>query len=645
MTVRHLPGLLLSLVVLVFAFPGCGAGGLRPDDPTASDATGESCQSVSSFGEPLIADWEAHQRADLEEAMNDGVAVVAYDCHSLRVLRGCKVDGQYGFMSFSKKEEVIRLQSSQEVKVNLPALGSALLRDVGGELGRGTELDLAMVLVGKRRTTLQSAERGALVGGEACAGATHIVKGAFVGAFAMGTSAHGEVSTAAGVFGSGKLASSKVASHRDGDRDACTQVAPDAAAPPSGCAALLRLELRPVVAATTSAPFTAPVDQADAVSATLACPQGFVSSGGKCTRPAPDVLYECHENDVKECTSLCDRGDAPSCEHLADAALAGRGMASNPALAAPIFERNCEAGITAACNQRGYMYAHAIGGPQDGVAAARYYERACAMGDARGCSNLGYLYSEGVGVPRDDARAIALYKRACDGGGPIGCSNIGTLFEEGHGLPKNLGMAVSYYQRGCDGGSGFGCAYLGRWYLNTDKAHAHRLFERACALGEPMGCTFAGLGLKNGVGVAKDLAAGMAYLRRGCDGGHPMGCDKLGALFFDGKEVKQDYAESARLYEKGCKGKAPNSCNDLGIQLRDGLGVPADPAAAARYFGAGCEIEGIEGAAGCGNLGDLYEQGRGVAKDRATAIKYYRLGCKRSETWSCDQLKRLGESR
>ena len=29
-------------------------------------------------------------------------------------------------------------------------------------------------------------------------------------------------------------------------------------------------------------------------------------------------------------------------------------------------ERNCDAGIPQACNQRGYMYAHAIGGPQDG---------------------------------------------------------------------------------------------------------------------------------------------------------------------------------------------------------------------------------------------------------------------------------------
>src|SRR5690242_3297186 len=85
----------------------------RPDDPTARSVLdrhpGWECHSVGSYGEPLVVDLEAHERADIEEAMRDGVALVAYDCKTLRLLRGCSVDGSYGFMSVSRKEEVVQL--------------------------------------------------------------------------------------------------------------------------------------------------------------------------------------------------------------------------------------------------------------------------------------------------------------------------------------------------------------------------------------------------------------------------------------------------------------------------------------------------------------------------------------------------------
>ncbi len=95
----------LALILGASALAGCGGAtpgeALRPAEGKAEDVLDRPepagvCHVVSNFGEPLVVDWEAHQRADVEEAMQDGVAVVAYDCKSLRLLKGCSVDGSYG---------------------------------------------------------------------------------------------------------------------------------------------------------------------------------------------------------------------------------------------------------------------------------------------------------------------------------------------------------------------------------------------------------------------------------------------------------------------------------------------------------------------------------------------------------------------
>ena len=176
-------------LVVTGSVVACAAGGpgaaMRPNDPTAGDALGESCSAVAPYGQPLVVDWKPHERANLEEAMASGVAVVAYDCNSLRLLGDCHVEGSYGTLGVSRKEEVVELESADEIKANLPTFGVKLAADFRAEIQRGSAINLAMILIGKRRTTVSSAGRGQLRG--TCDGATHFVRGAFMGAFAMGT--------------------------------------------------------------------------------------------------------------------------------------------------------------------------------------------------------------------------------------------------------------------------------------------------------------------------------------------------------------------------------------------------------------------------------------------------------------------------
>ena len=83
---------------------GCGGAGkvgdkLRPVDVTAKDALNEpkggslikACKPAA--GEPLVVDLRSSERSDFEVAMQDGVAVVSYNCKELHLLKGCSVRG------------------------------------------------------------------------------------------------------------------------------------------------------------------------------------------------------------------------------------------------------------------------------------------------------------------------------------------------------------------------------------------------------------------------------------------------------------------------------------------------------------------------------------------------------------------------
>ncbi len=231
---------------------GCGSSGkvgdkLRPQDVTAKDALKEesvikACKPAP--GEPLVVDLRSSERSDFEVAMQDGVAVVSYNCKELKLLKSCSVKGAtYVFNGVSRKEDVVQMQSKDEVEANIPISGAKLSAD----LKAGSTLELALITVGKKRTPLKKVHSADLDGD--CDGATHVIRGAYVGAFAMGTGTSGQASAVAemfGVGGGGSSASTRKATAKDGDLMACRKAEPSASAPPPECQAITRLDLIPI---------------------------------------------------------------------------------------------------------------------------------------------------------------------------------------------------------------------------------------------------------------------------------------------------------------------------------------------------------------------------------------------------------------
>lgn len=531
---RHELALTFGSILGIACAPGAVAQSVRPTSQTAAQATGEaSCKTVSAEGRPLVVDWKPEQRGDLEVAMSQGVAVVAYDCGKLELLADCRAEGTYGFKGVSLKQQLIRLSDSDEIKVNLPLGGPLLAAKLEGGLGRGTTLDLATALVGNRVSTRASISRADLTG--RCDGATHFVRGANIGAFVMETGEQAQVKTAAQVFGasaSGQSQSSKLARQEDGTIESCKSATSDGEKPPGQCGALVRLHL---VAVADSPPPHKSAGAAKFVSVAdedEGCPAGLVLVEGKCARAAVAAAAErhvCKKGDVSDCEKQCAAGEGWSCSRAGSAYVGGAGgVAEDQAKASSLFKKSCELGHAGGCANMGVLLTK--GANKDDAQAAQLFDKACAGGDAVGCFDLGALAFEGRGVAKDAARATKLFKQACDAGNAAGCVNYGAALDEGAGVTKDPALALKFFQRACEGDKAEGCTSAGAsssagGAIPEDAVKSAKFYARGCNLGSAKSCEYLGKRHLTGKGVDKDVAKGKELLDKACTMGDTAACE------------------------------------------------------------------------------------------------------------------------
>jgi TPR repeat protein len=526
----------LRILFAALAVHGCGPGGaaetVRPKDPTAVGALGEgSCESVAEGGEPLVVDWKAEQRGDLEVAMQEGVAIVSYTCEALKLLKDCHIEGNYGFIGMTKREQVVRLQNSDEVRANLPFSGGA----IGGEMQRGSTLDIAMIMVGKKRTTWDEPTQADLKG--SCKGATHYVRGATVGAFVLELGTEAKVKAAAELFGagaSGGSQSAKQSKNTDGNPSDCAKSTPSASKPPDQCGAPIRLVLAPVQPAPEKGkpPPERPAKPAAEVAQTeISCPKGMVLAEGKCTSPAKAPAFQCKPGNSSECSAQCDKGHAGSCGTLGEMLLSGNGIERDPAKAAPVLKKACDGDVANGCVNLGLMNENGNGVARDAAAAVKLFEKGCNAGVAFGCDRLGRAYLSGAGgVTADPAKALTLLKSGCEGGQDTACAGAAALLAEGKGGAPDLQAAAALHRRACDGTVADSCTELGRMH------------------------EIGGQGIPQSPGIAE------SFYRRACFRGAADACFHVGRLEF---ARSPDFAK--RSFDMGCMRQSKLACAALVI--------------------------------------------------------------------------------
>lgn len=575
----------LPLAGLVLSCGGGGGNLVRPKDFKGADAlgAGATCAGAAKFARPLTIDLDSDTRGDLEAQLGSGVVVVAYDCVNLRVLSNCKApNGNYEYAGVSRKEEVVQMKGLDELKVNLP-LGAAKL---SSEVQAGRTIDLALVSVGRRSTTLSSLERSELTGG--CEGATHYLQKASIGAFSLATGSNGKVAGVADMFGksaSGSSSEERSSTSTDGSLEACRTSDPDSDKPPSQCRTPIRVELIPIREGAVAAAPPPPAQGAGVEVQENACPEGFKVVEGVCTNKL-DTAFLCDPKNEQECREQCEKGNAGSCANVG-------------ALIANTYWK-----ITWAKARED---------------ARPFFKKACDADDLVGCA--GYVRTtfpsekDIKGKLAEAKPLLALDKKACDAGIGMACFDLGTYLGAVYeGQPfTDIKASLGYFERSCKLGHPDGCNTAGLLHMSVDKAKGMALYERGCDGGDGFVCNQLAMRLITGMdGVTKDLKRGERLTRRSCE----LNIENCGfsseLLTKSGKT-----AEALKLAKHGCEGKDTRTGLDEGDQGR-----------AQVYRGGACK-----------ELGDIYAEGRGVTKDAAKAKEYYTLGCKYADRRACFILK------
>lgn len=582
---------ILGAALVAGALPACGGAvgeAVRPTDHTAAGAVtagngAATCSGNAKYAKPLIVDLDADARVDLEAAMKKGLVIVSYDCSNLRVLSSCKLpDATYEYAGTSRKEQVVQIKNADDLSVNLP-LSSAKL---SGELTSGRTIDLALVLVGRRSTTVAKVDRDDLQGG--CDGATHYLQNATLGAFSMQTGSVGKVAAVAEMFGRGGAAASnseRKAMTSDGSLDDCRTSNPDAESPPTECRAPIRVELLPIGgdephAKSSGKPKDGKEDkekEKEAVAAINPCPPGYAFVDGLCTKAA-EQAHLCAATDEAECKEQCEKGSAESCLNYG-ILLQKKPGGMNGAAALPFFKKACDGDIAEGCKSQGWVIVpgdmEEPGAGAKAKEALGLFQKACTMGNADGCSWYGDMLTEPDYKLVDMAKAVRVYDRGCSLGSGDACFSLSQLYFKGNGVTKDAVHGAALLNKACQAGDAVQCVELGdvlakgKFGLSVDTALAMRVYDRACNLDYVWCDSGAKLANKNG-----DFEQAFSFAKRGCDLSDTPDtelCELLGNLHSEGKGTTKDAAKANTAWIKACdKGEGEESaCKRLGIKMKD----------------------------------------------------------------------------
>lgn len=585
-----------------------------------------------SYAEPLVVDLSAASRVDFEAAMDSGVALVHYDCKAVRLVKDCRLVGDYKFAGVSRKEEVIHLDSQDEIKANL-AFSPVAKGNV--ETNRAAALDVAYVLVGKR-TTPALVSRGVLQGSQ-CGEVTHYVRAAAVGAFAVQASTKGHVAAAAEVFGSsgsGSSGSARQSTKKDGNPKSCEDSKPGAEQPPGECRSAIRFELVPLTdeiaqkkgddkapdpkhAGKSDPPKTDPkADKGDAKAIDDPCPEGFALAAGKCAKKVEGATaaHLCAPKDVADCEAQCSAGHMGSCHNLASLAFVNYGKDVSSAQnvkdetrATELWKKACDANVLEACYQYGDARATKTGSfAADLPAATAAYTKACDGGVADACYTLGDgLVTGSHGGRKDPVAGFAFLSRACNLGSSWSCRDMGEyLFAGSNGIPKAPAKGDKLLSAFCAQGDLKACDDLG--------LHLLGLFDDDEVAERP------------NPEIANAKARGRGYLEKVCrssSGKAPRACIVLGRVLAEDNDPKG----RAVLAERCDKAGSGDACVYLGRSYWDGKGGAVDKTKAVDSFLKSKDDDAMTRAA------LALQKGDGVKKDAARAKQILDKLCKEEE--------------
>src|SRR5512135_2030388 len=165
------------MAVSAIACGGGGGSGLTAQAPTEPTSLSK-CKVAASHENPLVTEWPASEKANLEARLREGGVVVAYSGCEMKLLPQCRIRGSYGWRRTTTATDVIEIHDADELYAKLP-LGAVSLE---GELQRSGRIAVQTTVSGQLE--LKDWDRN-VAADPACTGATHVMGALSVGAFKL----------------------------------------------------------------------------------------------------------------------------------------------------------------------------------------------------------------------------------------------------------------------------------------------------------------------------------------------------------------------------------------------------------------------------------------------------------------------------
>lgn len=136
------------MITSLLLLSGCRPNAPASSIPNASSALAgvDACHATPGETRPLLVEWPAADRAQLEAAARQGLVAVRYDGCKMQVLSRCELEGDYEYHPLTQKRDELRIRDRDALWAKLP-LGAARLESA---LSREGQLNVDMMVVGQR---------------------------------------------------------------------------------------------------------------------------------------------------------------------------------------------------------------------------------------------------------------------------------------------------------------------------------------------------------------------------------------------------------------------------------------------------------------------------------------------------------------
>jgi hypothetical protein len=103
------------------------------------------CRIAASSENPLVTEWPASEKANLEARLREGAVAVSYSGCDMRLLPQCRMSGSYGWRRTTTSTDVVEIRNADDLYAKLP-LGAVSLE---GELERTGRLAVQTTVSGQ----------------------------------------------------------------------------------------------------------------------------------------------------------------------------------------------------------------------------------------------------------------------------------------------------------------------------------------------------------------------------------------------------------------------------------------------------------------------------------------------------------------